>query len=101
MNSHLQQKGQENIIRLFNITKNDLEFVGRIFELEKDIKVSRVELYSGNLTCSKVYLNKNISREEVLEILLGVGFEYPEYEKKTHYGYYFNVGERAIRVFKK
>ncbi len=98
MSLQLQQKGQESIIKLFNITEDDLEFIGRIFQLEQNIKVSKVELDRNNLTCSKVYLNKNSSREEVLEVLLSVGFEYPEYEKKTHYGYYFNVGGRVVRI---
>ena len=99
MSLRLQQKGQENITKLFNITKKDLEFIGRIFELERDIKVSKVELISNNLTCSKVYLNKNVSREKIVELLTSVGLEYPEYEKKTHYGYYFNVGGRVVRIY--
>ena len=99
MTQKLINKAQENIIKLFNITEDDLEFLGRVFELEDNIKVSKVELDSNNLTCSKVHLNKNISKEDIVELLIDVGFEYPEYEKKTHYGYYFNVGGRVIRVF--
>ena len=92
-------KGCETLINLFGISSEDLEFVGRIFELENNIKVCKVEVNSNNITYFKVHLNKGVDKTEILCLLNCVGLEYPDYEKKTKYGYYFNVGGRAIRFY--
>lgn len=91
----LIQKGHENLIKLFNLSKQDLDFIGKIYSLEDKKEVSKIILNSKNLTHCSVYLS-NIDRDDIIELLSSVGFDYPDYEKNMIYGYYFMFNNRVI-----
>lgn len=79
----LRSRGIERMIKQMGITKDTLEFLGRISLLENDPRVKEILSGRNSLTKFDIYLfGKLIPQRGIAEILEEYGFGVPSYMSK-------------------
>ncbi len=94
--SEYRRKGLEKVLKYFDLTDEDLEFIGRVHSLESDPNVIRIEIVGKSLTKYNVLLrlgHKELKREKWLE---NHGFPKPDH--RGMYDFCYNISGKEYRM---